>query len=346
MYLYLLCRLLGAENVSKKNKMTIRRYGRAGKRGTKSFIYLFIISVILLGIVYQIYGVYIHASEYGRVGKLIDINDNNMHLYTSGSSNIPFVFSSNIGASSPYVEMYPLASKLPKETTLAIYDKPGYGWSDITKAPRDIDTITSEIHTLLNTANYPTPFIWVAHATGSLEALRYAQRYPDEVAGIVLIDGSSPEFCSTFNNIMVVESFLTNAIRNTGVLRLLKNTEPAQKLLCSNDALPQNLKNMNEGLTLEKAWNRNMIEEKLKLKSNANIILKAGSIGAIPLRIITSKANLYGTWQETQTRMLSLSSNSSQTYIDKSTSFIEESDTAAILSIIEELELSMQQEEE
>lgn len=332
--------------MNKKNKMTVGHYGKKNKKGTKLFIYLFIIGLILIGMVYQVYSVYIHASEYGRVGKLIDINGHTMHLYTSGSSDIPFVFASNIGSPSPYVEMYPLASKLPEETTMAIYDKPGYGWSDVTKASRDIDTITTEIHDLLHNADYPSPFIWVAHSMGSLEALRYAQLYPDEVAGIILIDGASPEFCSKFNNIMVVESFLMNALRNSGTLRLLKNTEPIQKLLSPNDALPQNLKNMNEGITLEKTWNRNIIEEKLKLQSNAKVILESGSIGTIPLRIITSNTNPYGTWQETQANMHSLSSNSSQTFIEGSVNFIEEKDTDAILSVIEELKLSMLKEEE
>ncbi|MDF2614764.1 MAG: alpha/beta hydrolase [Clostridia bacterium] len=328
------------------NKLKLGHYRTKEKKSTKTFIYPLIIGLILLGAVYQIYSVYAHASEYGRIGKLIDVNGHAMHLYTSGSSDIPLVFSSNIGTSTPYADMYPLISNLSSEANAAVYDKPGYGWSDMTKAPRDIDIIASEIHTLLQNANYPLPFIWVAHSMGSLEALRYAQLYPDEVAGIVLIDGASPEFCSEFNNIMVVESFITNALRNIGLLRFFKDTESFQNTLNPNASLPQELKNMNEGITLEKAWNRNMLEEKLKLQSNAKVILEGGNLGDIPLRIITSKSNPYGTWQKTQTKMLDLSSNSSQAFIEGSVNFIEDHDIKTILSVIEELKLSLQPEEE
>ena len=332
--------------MSKNGKLTLGHYGQNQKKSKQLFIYFFIIIILLLGFIYQKYSIYHNASEYGRVGELIDVKGKAMHLYTSGSSDLPLVFASNIGIAAPYTEMIPLAQKFPSETSFAIYDKPGYGWSDITNAPRDIDTIVSEIHTLLQANHYNSPVIFVAHAMGSLEVLRYAQLYPDEVAGIVLIDGASPEFCSEFNNIMIAESFIINGLRNTGALRLLSYTPSMQKTLNPNNTLSTDLQIINKDISLEKLWNKNMIEEKLKLKSNAKTILKAGSIGDVPLRIITSKANPYGNWQESQTSMLQLSSDSSQTYIEGSVNFIENKDVPAILHVIKELKLFLSPEEE
>ncbi len=329
----------------KNRKMILGNYDPSKKRSKKFFIPLFIVFILLLGSFYQVYGIYAHANQYGRVGKLFDINESMMHLYTSGSSDTPLVFTSNIGTSTPYAQLYPLFSKLSEETTIAVYDKPGYGWSELTKAPRDITTIVSEIHTLLHHANYSFPAIFIAHSMGSLEILRYAQLYPEDVAGIILIDGASPEFCSKFNNIMIIESFLMNGLRNTGLLRLLSGTETIQKTLNPNDTLPSELKTLNSGITLEKFWNRNMIEEKLRVQSNAKTILEQGSLGSIPLRIITSRANPYGTWQTTQAAMLKLSSDSLQTYIEGSVDFIEDQDMGTILNVIDELRASLQEED-
>lgn len=64
---------------------------------------------------------------------------------------------------------------------MRIYDKPGYGWSDITNAPRDIDTMIKEIHEVLSKAGEKPPYIYVAHSIALLEAIRFAQLYPDEV---------------------------------------------------------------------------------------------------------------------------------------------------------------------
>ncbi|WP_070000452.1 alpha/beta fold hydrolase [Cellulosilyticum sp. I15G10I2] len=328
----------------KNKKMVLGNYDKKQKGSKKIYIYLLIICMLLVGAFYQIYYVYAHANQYGRVGKLIDVNDSMMHLYTSASSGMPLVFASNIGTSVPYAELYPLFSKFSEEAAIAVYDKPGYGWSELTKAPRDVTTIASEIHTLLHNSNHPLPALFIAHSMGSLEVLRYAQLYPEDVAGIVLIDGASPDFCSKYNNIMIVESFLMNGLRNVGLLRLLSDTDAMQKILNTNDMLPEELKTLNSGITLEKLWNRNMIEEKLKLQSNAKMILEGGTLGDIPLHIITSKTNPYGTWQQTQTTLLKFSSNSTQTYMDGSVNFIEEKDMAIIQGVISSLITSLQKE--
>lgn len=326
-------------------KLVVNKYSKPFLKKKKIMIYLVILGILLLGTFYQIYSVYGNADQYGRVGKLINVNNAMMHLYTSlqGETNtIPLVFASNIASSVPYTQMYPLISQLT-DSNIAVYDKFGYGWSDLTHAPRDISTIASEIHSLLHQSEYPLPAIFVAHSMGSLEVLRYAQLYPEDVAGIVLIDGAAPEFCSTFNNIMIIESFLMNFLRNTGGLRLLQNNANLQKILNPNANLPENLQYLNQGITLEKYWNRNMIAEKLKLKGNAKVILEHGTLKDIPLHIITSRANPYGTWQKTQLNMRQLSSNTSQTYIEGSVDFIEEQDLDTIIDVIETLSDSLKE---
>ena len=330
----------------RRKKMVVKNYSRRYEKMRKRLVYIIVVSILLVGVIYQSIGTYNQADQLGRVGSLIEVDGINMHLYTNGTGELPVVFASDIGQTMPYVDTYKLHSQLANNTMVAVYDKPGYGWSDYTSAPRDIDTIVNEIHTLIDQSDLPKPFIYVAHAMGSFEALRYAQLYPEDVAGVVLIDGASPTFGAEFNNIMIVESFMINAARNVGLLRLAQNTDYVKGLLCPNLNLPDHLILLSKGINLEKIWNRNIISEKLKVPENAQKILDTGSIGDIPLRIITSEANPYSNWSKSQNTMRSLSTDVSQTKIAGSVDYIENKDVPAILSVIYELMASIHENQE
>lgn len=330
--------------MSKNKTIVLGTYNKKKSKSYKGFFYIFLVFILLIGVTYQWYSIFAHANQYGRVGKLVEVNGVNMHLYTGGEGNKTFVLASDIGTAVPYVSLYPLHSELAKIASVAVYDKPGYGWSGLTKAPRDIDSITSEIHALLENSQQSAPYILVGHAMGSLEILRFAQLYPDEVEGIVLIDGASPAFSKDFNNIMIVDSFLVNLSRNTGLLRLGNRSGKFQNTISVSTSLSEDLQAVNAGLALEKIWNRNALLEKLNLNKNGEIVFNHGALGDIPLYIITSKANPYNSWNKSQTELLKLSTQSFQSYIQGSVNTIETDDVPDILATINELLLSLEEE--
>ncbi len=332
-------------------KLKIKRFSHKQEKRRKHIFRYIILGILLVGILFQQIGSYYTASSTGRVGRLVNINGTDMHIYESGtlSEKTPIVFSSNIGASVPYIESYLLHNEL-SDYPVSVYDKPGYGWSNLTSEPRDIDTICKEIHTLLHSEEIPDdedtfidPFIYVGYGMGSLEVLRYAQLYPEDIAGIVLIEGASPQFCIDFNNIMIMESFITNALRNVGMLRLFSETNFVQNTLGQHKEYPTDLVKLNKGISLDKVWNRNMLSEKLNVPDNGQVVLDGGSLGDIPLRIITSESNIYSNWSRTQRSLLSLSTDSSQTFISDSEVYIEPSDVPAILKVIEDLNLHVEE---
>lgn len=327
--------------------MKIKKTSRKKEKFRKRLVPLTIIGAIVIGIIYQQLAIYYNASNLGRMGRLVDINGVNMHLYDSGMSDISIVFTANIGSNVPFVDLYPLHNTLSENHRVMVYDKPGYGWSEYTSASRDIDTICEEIHAVLHSNDVPgdedtylEPFIYVAQGMGALEAIRYAQLYPEDVAGIVFIEGTSPTFCADYNNIMIIESFLINSLRNTGLLRLISNSNFVMNSLNDNHELSDELRALNKGIGLEKNWNRNVIAEKLNISTNAEVILSNLSeekLGDLPIRVITSEANTYSTWNRTQKALLGLSSDSQQYFIEGSTTLIEENDVPTILAAIEEL---------
>jgi pimeloyl-ACP methyl ester carboxylesterase len=72
------------------------------------------------------------------------------------------------------------------------YDRAWLGWSDPADSPRTTSAIVDELHGLLEAARIPRPFILTGHSFGGLLVRAYAAKYPDDVAGLVLVDPLSP----------------------------------------------------------------------------------------------------------------------------------------------------------
>jgi pimeloyl-ACP methyl ester carboxylesterase len=75
------------------------------------------------------------------------------------------------------------------------YDRPGIGWSDSPPAgqPHDASTIASALNAVLAKAGIPAPYVLVGHSAGGLNMLVFAATYPQETAGIVLLDSTHPD---------------------------------------------------------------------------------------------------------------------------------------------------------
>jgi pimeloyl-ACP methyl ester carboxylesterase len=68
------------------------------------------------------------------------------------------------------------------------FDRAGLGWSEISPNPRSLSHYVQEQRTLLARAGVEPPYVLVGHSAGGLYVRVYAHQYPDEVAGMVLVD--------------------------------------------------------------------------------------------------------------------------------------------------------------
>lgn len=73
-----------------------------------------------------------------------------------------------------------------------MYDRAGKGWSDPVDGPQDAGQIATDLHTLLDRAGVPGPYVLAGHSFGGLYVLTFAAQYPDQVAGLVLLDSTAP----------------------------------------------------------------------------------------------------------------------------------------------------------
>jgi pimeloyl-ACP methyl ester carboxylesterase len=142
-----------------------------------------------VGLVYQRIGLARDARRFPPPGRLVDIGGVRLHadvIGKIGASTPPVVFEAGIAATSLSWRL--VQNEIAKSTQTLSYDRAGLGWSDATRNPRGIWQLVEELRSTLDLCSLQTPRILVAHSFGGLIAVAYALRYPQEIAGMVLVD--------------------------------------------------------------------------------------------------------------------------------------------------------------
>ena len=128
-------------------------------------------------------------------GTLVEVNGHRLNVYVGGepSSDVTLVFMSGAGTCSPTLDFKTLYTLFEPDYQVAVVEKAGYGFSDVSDVNRDIDTILYETRTALELAGAADkPYILFPHSMSGIEALYWANLYPEEIKGIVGLDPSVP----------------------------------------------------------------------------------------------------------------------------------------------------------
>src|SRR6478752_5794447 len=130
------------------------------------------------------------ASAESLPGQLIDVGDHRLYLSCTGSGEPTVILEPGLGATSAAWGW--IAPTVATHTRVCVYDRAGRGRSDPSPDPQDGNQIATDLHTLLDRAGVTGPLVMVGHALGGLYVLDYAARYPQQVAGMVLLDATPP----------------------------------------------------------------------------------------------------------------------------------------------------------
>jgi pimeloyl-ACP methyl ester carboxylesterase len=120
------------------------------------------------------------------LGTRYEVDGRHLLLHRSGSGGPAVVFLP--GAGLVGFDYLNITEQVSSFTTSVLYDRAGTGWSDSARLPRRAEEVVDELRRLLQASDIPGPYVLVGHSLGGAYARRYAQSYPDEVAGIVLLD--------------------------------------------------------------------------------------------------------------------------------------------------------------
>jgi len=123
-------------------------------------------------------------------GNFYAVEGKQMHIQCTGAGAPTIVLEA--AASAPWSLWRKVQPALSQITRVCSYDRAGHGWSEPRPGSRDAETIVRELHSLLDQAGVKRPFVLAGHSAGGLYVREYAQEYPGEIAGVALIESSSP----------------------------------------------------------------------------------------------------------------------------------------------------------
>jgi pimeloyl-ACP methyl ester carboxylesterase len=150
---------------------------------------LFVLALLAAGGVYETV-VEATASNAPRAGRTYLVNGHRLYLNCVGAGAPTVVLVNGLGERTPswaWVQRTVSAS-----TRVCTYDRAGEGWSAGASHAQDGAELTSDLHALLRAAHIPGPYVLAGHSVGGTYALLYAARYPEQVAGLALIDSATP----------------------------------------------------------------------------------------------------------------------------------------------------------
>ena len=125
----------------------------------------------------------LRSQTYPPEGTLVDIGGRRLHLYCTGQGN-PTVVVTGSGYSFDWSLVQP---EIAKTTRICTYDPAGFAWSDPGTGPECPDRVV-DLHKLLHSSGIAGPYVLAGLSHGALIARHYAAEFPDQVAGLVLID--------------------------------------------------------------------------------------------------------------------------------------------------------------
>ena len=157
-----------------------------------------VVALACAGVLYQSTGARRDLKRYGHLGRWIEIaHGSRLYVRLKGSGGPTVVFESGIAASS--LNWSHIQERIAQSTQTVSYDRCGLGWSSASQLPRTPASVAAELHSMLKTARIEPPYILVGHSFGGLVMRRFALSYPNEVAGLVLVDPMRLEEWPPFN---------------------------------------------------------------------------------------------------------------------------------------------------
>jgi pimeloyl-ACP methyl ester carboxylesterase len=295
---------------------------RIGKALLGLVVALLVLAVA--GAIYQAIATELAERAYPPPGQMVDVGGHRLHINCVGRGSPTVVLDAGSGGFS--AQWVRVQREVAGTTRVCAYDRAGMGWSEMGPDPRDAKQITGELHALLGKAGIEGPYVLVGHSFGGMYMQTYAARYPDEVAGVALVDSSTdpdqfsqrPEARDSHKPQKQKNAVGPRLVRlgvslpaRLGIVRLLSELDPA------SPELPQQQREQIDALTPStRQWSTFALEflaptQTLRLGSQ-------GSLGNKPLAVVTAGES-EPSWLKRQDELATLSSNSRHRVVNGAT---------------------------
>jgi pimeloyl-ACP methyl ester carboxylesterase len=252
-------------------------------------------------------------------GRLIDVGGHRLHLRCTGSGTPTVVLEPGAGEMSSSLGW--ITPAVAPDTRVCVYDRAGRGWSEPADTAQDGAQIATDLHTLLQRGHVSGPYVLAGHSFGGLYVLSFAARYPDEVAGMVLVDSTAPASAATpgtpspghggSNDAMRRVSALVSTAARLGLGRLYAQSDFA--------SLPPRSRDKVRASVATASMLRSTIDEYLQAAASMEQAAALRDLADKPLIVLTAGSGHDAAWSAAQDRLARLSTNSVHRIIDGAT---------------------------
>jgi pimeloyl-ACP methyl ester carboxylesterase len=308
-----------------------------------------VLLLALAGVSYQALASARDLGRYPPPGRLIDVGGYRLHIDSAGAGSPTVVLEA--GWSHCSLDWRLVQPQVAQFTRVCSYDRAGTGWSDEGPAPRTSAQIVRELHALLQAAGIPGPYVLVGHSFGGYNVRLFAHEYPQEVAGLVLVDAIHEDQWARMPESMIRQNkHLVSQLRTGlpwcrfGVLRLF--------FIRSDPRLPSVWQPVDRALKSRSGYLKTICDEASWMEESAAQVKRSAVLPEVPLAVLTaeeiSRHPPLGTsgqdfepwrllWQELQADLASRCPNSVHVTVPNSTHVIQLDQPAAVVEAIRQV---------
>jgi pimeloyl-ACP methyl ester carboxylesterase len=245
------------------------------------------------------------AGRYAMPGTLIDVGDHELHLDCTGTGGPTVVIEAGLGE--PSTVMGWIAPAVATTTRVCVYDRAGRGWSEGVSSPQDGVQIATDLHTMLERAGEPGPYVLAGHSAGGIYVLNFAARYPQQVAGVALLDSMHPDQYTkvsswpAFYEVFRRTSAVLPSLSRFGVSRVIAQT--------SYGDLPDSVRGPHRAFWATPRHNRSVRDEFSTIRTAMAQAKTLTTLGDRPLVVLTAQKDALGGWMAAQEDLAMLSTH-------------------------------------
>lgn len=158
------------------------------------------------------------------LAEMVEVDGRKMSVYVSGEGRHTLVFMAGYGDSAPIMSFKDFADRFDGDCRVVIIEKFGYGFSDEFDGSRSVETRVNQDRKALQALGINGPYILCPHSYSGLEAIYWAQNFPDEIEAIAGLDMAVPQAYESYDDRTVSTVNARNAANNllnkAGLVRL------------------------------------------------------------------------------------------------------------------------------
>ena len=234
-------------------------------------------------------------------GQMINVGDHRLYIECHGSGSPVVVLQVGLGGTA--ADWSRIAPVVSQSTTVCVYDRAGHGSSEDVAGPQDGIAIATDLHTLLERAGVAGPYVVVGHSSGGPYLRVFAARYPDEVAGMVLLDAQPAD---AFTALPDYPSFY-------GPYRIVATMAPSLARI----GLGFPFGSPSDPSSIRAA--RSLRDEVIALPDALRQAQALTTLGTRPLVVVSAGSGQQAGWLAAQDRLLDLSTNRAHRVIPTAT---------------------------